>query len=75
VPGYILRQEVQFEMMPAPGPNAPMRTKITSLIEVTGAGHYLPPYAGNLDIMTSAAAAAAEQLAGLSLDGVEGVPA
>jgi acetaldehyde dehydrogenase len=33
------------------------------LLEVTGAAHYLPAYAGNLDIMTSAAKATAERIA------------
>ena len=37
--------------------------KITVLLEVEGAGHYLPAYAGNLDIMTSAAIRAGERLA------------
>src|SRR3990170_3475571 len=37
--------------------------KVTIFLEVEGAAHYLPSYAGNLDIMTSAALATAEQLA------------
>jgi acetaldehyde dehydrogenase len=32
-------------------------------LEVEGAGHYLPAYAGNLDIMTSAALRTGERLA------------
>jgi acetaldehyde dehydrogenase len=69
-----LKQEVQFETF---GPDAPLHipetgkfwgTRVTVFIEVTGAAHYLPAYAGNLDIMTSAAMATAERLA--QLDGV-----
>lgn len=37
--------------------------KITVMVQVEGAGDYLPKYSGNLDIMTSAAKAAAEELA------------
>src|SRR5207248_945013 len=48
VPGYRLKQAVQFEKV-ARG----MKTSI--YLEIEGAGHYLPSYAGNLDIMTSAA--------------------
>jgi acetaldehyde dehydrogenase len=32
-------------------------------VEVEGAAHYLPAYAGNLDIMTSAALATGERMA------------
>jgi acetaldehyde dehydrogenase len=66
VPGYRLKQTVQFEHI---GDNAPVRIpglgrvaglKTTVFLEVQGAAHYLPAYAGNLDIMTSAALATAE---------------
>ncbi len=42
-------------------------TKITAMLQVTGAAHYLPAYAGNLDIMTSAALATAERIADHSM--------
>ena len=69
VPGYRLKQEVQFERygdnnqvhIPGFGDFTGLKTSV--FIEVEGAGHFLPPYAGNLDIMTSAALATAERLA------------
>ena len=69
VPGYRLKQDVQFEVF---GDNAPLNIpgvgarsglKTTVLLEVEGAAHYLPSFAGNLDIMTSAAMAAGEGVA------------
>ena len=69
VPGYRLKQRVQFEKVAAdrplniPGIGKRHGLKVSIFLEVEGAGHYLPNYAGNLDIMTSAALAAAEQLA------------
>ncbi|WP_433369101.1 acetaldehyde dehydrogenase (acetylating) [Streptosporangium sp. CA-115845] len=67
VPGYRLKQDVQFEKIPA-GEPLPDGTrdggvKVTVFLEVEGAAHYLPAYAGNLDIMTSAALRTAERLA------------
>ena len=69
VPGYRLKHKVQFERI---GARAPMRIpglserftglKTSVFLEVEGAAHYLPAYAGNLDIMTSAALRTAERL-------------
>ncbi|MDX5435001.1 MAG: acetaldehyde dehydrogenase (acetylating), partial [Halomonas sp.] len=73
VPGYRLKQRVQFEEISVEAPlNVPGIGKVSGLktsifLEVEGAAHYLPAYAGNLDIMTSAAKACAERLAGTRL--------
>ncbi|WP_423760720.1 acetaldehyde dehydrogenase (acetylating) [Burkholderia sp. NLJ2] len=70
VPGYRLKQRVQFDRIESdrpiriPGVGERMSGLKTSIfLEVEGAAHYLPAYAGNLDIMTSAAMAMAEQVA------------
>jgi len=66
VPGYRLHQEVQFEDISEDNPvfieglGNVHGLKTTVFLQVEGAGHYLPEYAGNLDIMTSAAKAVAE---------------
>lgn len=69
VPGYRLKQTVQFDVIPEDQPlNIPGHGKFSGLktsiyLEVEGAAHYLPEYAGNLDIMTSAGMATAERMA------------
>jgi acetaldehyde dehydrogenase len=52
VPGYRLKNEPVFEIRDTPDGK---RVLIAMLLEVTGAGDFLPPYAGNLDIMTASA--------------------
>lgn len=69
VPGYRLKHDVQVERI---GANAPLYLadfnkkftglKVSVFLEVEGAAHYLPSYAGNLDIMTSAALRTAERM-------------
>lgn len=69
VPGYRLKQDVQFDPCAYPrgmspdGRDGATALKISVFLEVEGAAHYLPSYAGNLDIMTSAALATADRIA------------
>ena len=65
VPGYRLKNEPVFEVRDTPEGK---RTLIVMLLEVTGAGDFLPPYAGNLDIMTASARQVGEVFAQKILD-------
>ena len=60
VPGYSLRADPQFD---DPNPQWNGNARVAVFLEVRGNGDYLPPYAGNLDIMTAAAARVGELLA------------
>ena len=76
VAGYRLKQRVQFDIIsperslniPGIGMTSGLKTSI--FLEVEGAAHYLPAYAGNLDIMTSAALACAERFAQYAMQSV-----
>jgi acetaldehyde dehydrogenase len=60
VPGYALRADPQFD---EPRDDWSGNARVAVFLEVRGNGDYLPEYAGNLDIMTAAAARVGEQLA------------
>jgi acetaldehyde dehydrogenase len=60
VPGYALRAAPQYD---EPRPEWDGHARVAVFLEVRGNGDYLPPWAGNLDIMTAAAARTGEQLA------------
>jgi acetaldehyde dehydrogenase len=71
VPGYRLKNAPVFDLRETPEGK---RLMIAMLLEVTGAGDYLPPYAGNLDIMTSAARQVGEVFAQKLLERNETTP-
>jgi acetaldehyde dehydrogenase len=57
VPGYRLRAEPQFDQLDGGS------RRVATFIEVEGAGDFLPPYSGNLDIMTAAATKVGDEIA------------
>jgi acetaldehyde dehydrogenase len=59
VPGYRLRTKPLIQ----DHPNGGRKKEVTLFVEVEGAGDFLPKYAGNLDIMTSAAVKVGEEIA------------
>jgi acetaldehyde dehydrogenase len=65
VPGYRLVKDPVFDdvSVTIPGVGSYSGLKTSVFLEVEGAGHYLPKYAGNLDIMTSAALRMGEEIA------------
>jgi acetaldehyde dehydrogenase len=60
VPGYTLRNAPQYD---PPRVAWDGNGRVAVFLEVRGAGDYLPEYAGNLDIMTAAAARVGELMA------------
>ncbi|TGJ98378.1 acetaldehyde dehydrogenase (acetylating) [Leptospira langatensis] len=79
VPGYKLKQKILFDIIPEdkplriPGIGSLSGLKTTVFIQVEGAAHYLPSFAGNLDIMTSAALATGERISKLENFKLQGI--
>ena len=63
MPGYRLKRPPVFEEGPFATPGGPAAARVVALLEVEGAGDFLPAYAGNLDIMTAAAVRVGEAMA------------
>lgn len=63
VPGYRLKSDPVFDGGPYNTPAGTVPARVIALLEVEGAADYLPPYAGNLDIMTAAATRVGEAIA------------
>jgi acetaldehyde dehydrogenase len=63
VPGYRLKNRPVIEEGPFHTPGGVVPHRAVVLLEVEGAGDYLPTYAGNLDIMTAAALRVGEAFA------------
>jgi acetaldehyde dehydrogenase len=71
VPGYTLRADPQFD---PPRADWGGRARVAVFLEVRGNGDYLPPWAGNLDIMTAAAARVGDLLAQTGLPSAAALP-
>jgi len=63
VPGYRLKSPPLIEEGPFNSPGGVIPHRVVVLLEVEGAGDYLPTYSGNLDIMTAAAVRVGEAIA------------
>ena len=63
VPGYRIRTEPVFDEDLFQTPGGDVKARVVVLLEVEGAADYLPPYAGNLDIMTASAVRVGEAMA------------